>query len=904
MPVVHNTLRTRLQPRQDRRAIHMDRKMVTESPTSTSALNTTGDPFAANTGHKVSLFREPNILIGRIAEIVEYGRTYRVKLERGAALILCCDMVQTSMETMGARQLNTYLPGTMVIVIWHPFSTYGIIIGAIPDWMVAGRDAISDYVSQGSNVGLAVDQVHSYPLQLNDNGSVVDWSAGRPFDHIDTGDWGAVTDTGGMVFLDPFMTFMRIDEETGMFFFYDNQRGRLTAHNLQIRSGHHEFEAFEDQSETNSWEGHTTGMYCERMGKFEEGDRFREIQPEDYQLTMPWYTRFEPEDDEQQAFFRLRIFRGYFGQGDSRMLCLPEDGASGIQKYSDESKLPGVAEDQWDTDGHLSIRSAKSLTIAKRAILPNPKQLKVPEDVTGDIVDCIADDYRFRGKISCIPLPDHKVGDILDPISNPSLVRAAAWRDLYALKEMHKDLLGLRYHTKDWYVPNETDYSFSGQMADGIRDYSVLCSQQWLDPPDPIQLKVDERYNDGDKVNYWPNDSYLTLLEDGGILLADGYGFELRTIDGSAIMSAPGDIWMLPGRSFHCWAGWDITARGNNCVDIAANKCDVRIKANNNVLILGGNNVCGGVLIESKSPAIEFECHDESEIIGGIILRAKHSAVVTYAAQIELILSQSGADPVAHPPSIILQAHGGDILTESTHFTRYIRKSAQDVFISDTGDCPPCTICAVNEYWCHSTLIGTPLRVTDSTYIDGCLLVYDDITAGGHITGQSIDILSDYSTLYTAQSDLATRVSYLQTWAGTACYDVRKLECDTDVKKLEFFWRTTAQQRMEDLVLFENKWQQEARVKSMPMEKWTENPLVCEDCFAGKTQHFYPPPGKQAWVDDADWYHEDQQLFDITTNLMEDWGPVYEYPTPQYAEPTNEKFDGNFLIVRNTCVGC
>ena len=900
-PVFKNSILDRLQPKQDRRAIHSERRMTTEAPSSTSNLATTADPYASNTGHKVSLFSEPNIVIGRIAEIVEYGRTYRVKLERGAGMILCCDMIQTSCETMGARQLNSYVPGSMVIVVWHPHALYGIILGVIPDWMVAPQDAVSDYISQGSNVGLTVDQVQSFPLNLNDAGAVVDWSAGRPFDHIADGDWGAVTDTGAMVFLDPFMTFMRVDEETGLFFFYDNQRGRLTAHNLQVRSGAHEFEAFEDQSETNSWEGYTTGMYCERMGSFSEGSRYREYTPDDYQFISPWYTRYEPEDDEQQAIFRLRVFRGYFGQGDSRMLCIPPVGASGIQTYSDELKFPGVSEDQWDTDGQISIRSAKSLIIAKRAILPNPKQLKVPEDVTGDIANCTADNYRFRGKISCLPLPDHKVGDMTDAAFKPSLVRAAAFRDMYALKEIHKDMLGLRYHKTDWYVPNESDYPFSGQMIDGIRDYSVLCSQQWLDPADPILLHVDDRYNNNSPVKYWPSDSYLAMLEDGGLLLADGFGFELRTVDGSAIMSTPGDIWMLPGRSFHAWAGWDVSVRGNNCVDIAANNCDVRIKAENRCLIMGGNDKCGGVLIESKSPGIQFTCDADREIIGGVILRAKNSAVVTYAAQIELILSGE----VAYPPAIVLQAHGQQIITESTNFIRFIEQSAQDVFISSgVDDCPPCTVCAVNEYWCDGALLCTPLRVNANVFVNGCLLVEDEVTVGGPLVGTDFQIIDDFSTLDQAATDTSDRCAYLMDWGVDAIALARELECDTDVAELEFYFRSTDQQKMSDLVLFETKWQQEARVIGMPVVAWTENPIVFNGCFTGITDYNYPPPGKAAWVTDSDWYNEDQTLYSLSTNLMTDWGPAYEYPTPTYQAPTNQPFDGNFLIIRNTCEDC
>jgi len=37
---------------------------------------------------------------------------------------------------------------------------------------------------------------------------------------------------------------------------------------------------------------------------------------------------------------------------------------------------------------------------------------------------------------------------------------------------------------------------------------------------------------------------------------------------------------------------------------------------------------------------------------------------------------------------------------------------------------------------------------------------------------------------------------------------------------------------------------------------------------------------------------------------MKDWGLGYEYPNPQYDEPEPQPFDGNFMIVRNTCNTC
>lgn len=901
MPLAYSNMRDKLRQKVDRRAINIERQLVSRNPTANANLVSTGDPYSTNSIHKVALSREPSIIAGRIVEVIEYAKSYKVVLDRGAGEIICCALQNTSSETMGARTLTSYVPGTFVVVLLPPHAAWGFIVGAMPGWMVAGKDAMSDYISQGSNVGLHVDAVSNFPFSLNDNGGIVDFSAGGAFDHVADGDWGAVTDTGGMVFLDSFMAFMRIDEETGIFLFYDNQRARLSGHNLQIRSGIHEANYDDDQWELDYWEGHTTGSNFERMGSFDESKVSRENDVDDYQLSKPWYSRYEPTQDDQQAIFRLRTFRGYFGQGDMKTLCIPPVSASGVQQYSKQEKFPGVAEENWATDGMISIRSAKGLIIAKRAVLPNPKQMFVAEDVNGDKVDDTNDNYRFRGTQSTLPLPNHKVGDMTDAMTQPSLVRAAAFRDMYMLDTQHKNLLGLRYHKLDWYVPNESDYSFSSQMASGISDYSTLANNQWLTPPDPIQLTVDSRYNNGNAVKYWPTDSYLAFLEDGSMNQADGFGSEIRMVDGSIVISCPGDIFMLAGRSIHEWAGWDVSVRGNNCVDIVANKCDVRIKAENTVFVLGGNSgKCGGVLVESRSPGIKFACtpsgDDISEQVGGILLRAKNSAVVTFAAQIELILSQSGDATQGIPSAIVLQAHDGLITTESKHFFRFLHQSAQDVFTDSN-----CSICGVNEYWCSSALINSKLRVANNVFVDGCLLVYDDTTVGGHVAAVSLDTLTDFSTLMTAASEMSTRQSQLSTWASSACSDMRQFESQTDATKVEFYFRSSEQQQTENFVLFETKWQQEARVKGMSVQKWTENPVMGSDCFSGLTKYSYPPPGKGSWVDNQSLYTQDQTLFNVNTNLAEDWGAAYEYPTPTYSEPTKQVFDGNFLIIKNPC---
>jgi hypothetical protein len=617
--------------RQDRRAIELERQVVNEMPGRKAQLRSTADPYSSVSSHKIDLAREPFCVYGRIVDYVPFAHYYRVQLDRGGGVVQATPILQASHEFATVRELNTYTVGTGVWVIWHPHMQNALILGSAPDFGHDARHGHSDWVSQGSRVGLNVDDVFKFPFQLALAGGVIDWSAGRPIDALHGGDWGAAAYTGLSFFLDPFMVYMRVDEETGVWGFYDDQLLRVAGHNLQMRSAGHDRTDHDDEEEFNSIQAYTPYLWEARGGfsrkdtrKASDGSSklWREVAAINVQQGTPHYSYLEPAIDNQQAMHRYRQFLGYLGQGRKTTLFLPcppvkhasvdqitTDNATGeydeyqfstnVLAVDDRVKFPGVYEENVGLDGSLATRSAKSIILSKRLLIPEPKRVKEDPDLAGDRHT----NYKANGVYGTGEA--HKIGDIAYPIgTHQNLTQAAAFLDVYAHAFNWKGVHPFEYHGKDWYMPEESEYPYADEMGRGNPPFGALRSGHYLLAPVPVALKVDDRYG---QVAYFPNDSYIALLDDGGIVIGDGYGSEIRMTGGNIYRTAPGDLYDLSGKNTVCWAGHDWIARANFSAELDANKCNVRIKADNKVMIYGGNQTCGGVLIESKAPGIAFE---------------------------------------------------------------------------------------------------------------------------------------------------------------------------------------------------------------------------------------------------------------------------------------------------------
>jgi hypothetical protein len=87
----------------------------------------------------------------------------------------------------------------------------------------------------------------------------------------------------------------------------------------------------------------------------------------------------------------------------------------------------------------------------------------------------------------------------------------------------------------------------------------------------------------------------------------------------------------------------------NDGVDISTTEENIRIKSEENVLILAGNSSekPGGVLIESRAPSASYDfdqCGDGIKF-GGIVLRAPKSDVVTLGSKIYMRTGGGDSSP-------------------------------------------------------------------------------------------------------------------------------------------------------------------------------------------------------------------------------------------------------------------
>lgn len=851
------------------RSFNLELKNQVQFPHGVNATTPSADPMSTGSAKSHALTENVQIYFGRITDHVAYTRAYRVQIEGGPAIV-CCDLVQSSLTPIGAKQINTYVPGSGVYVLWHPKSTYGIIIGAVPDYLTDSRLSMSDFVNQGSRVGFNVDLVNKFPLYLSNSGNISNWSANRPFDSSGVGEWGAFTETGLAVFLDPFMAYMRVDESTGLFLFYHDQLARLSGYNLQIRTSGNEREDLDDQNEICHFEGQATYPWEARGRFFLTPNSYRELDSETQQKQYQFYSRFEPIEDEQQPFYRLMTYRGYLGQIESRYVSLVPD--LGPYRLDLAHVYPGVFEEHIALNGRYTLRSVKGITIGKTNYICVPKQIRRQEDPEGDNPT----HYKFSGLGNFGK--NHVIYDSLpftpvypDPAAeHEGAVRAAAILDQLAYQFNWEALHPFHYHTQDWYVPEEQNLPTFDENSNSL-DFFSMQSKQYMTMPTPKNYYIDHRYGIG---KFYLTESFLNFAEDGGITLADGYGFELRSTQGNVFISAPGDIWFLPGKNLNIWSGFDTIVKAKNSIDLSASNKDVRIKADRNMQFLSGLSGCGGTIIENRGVDNVSDFNDkigEDVLFTGILLKSRDSHVSSLGKHILLSTNVkkygsdnifksenptlSGPEEFIGGPIVIDAGPGekGSILTYSRIFHRRIGKAAFDCFEVNPG-APVKDAYSVNAYWAGRAHFGGIVQSEKSGYFKENLVVGNSIFAKNKIANQSgkINKITDAQKIEDIITMIDDTAFDLKNEADNYKNSGRELIEDTGggLRLAEFSFRNELQYKTVDFMIYELRWHQLARMNFtyLSLPKWTEktSEQLVNDTY-NKVKYTAPHPGYRKW---------------------------------------------------------
>lgn len=857
------------------------------------------DPLLASPAVNRALSEGAKLRFGIVVDAVAYVQAYRVFFEAGTPPIPCTLLTSTSLSPIGASAITTLVPWTRVWCLVHPELDYGLIIGVDPKPIIDPTTSRSDVIHGANRSGLRVDAAHNAILRLDNGGGASDWSAGRPFDATTAGEWGAQTETGMRITLDSFLAQLGASEACGVFAFYHDELLRMMGVNLQEFTAGSERELLFDEGEIAGYKG-VTPYPWEQTGALAPGlTAFKPIDPQASQIDTPYYGSLEPENDDQQAFHRVVTLDGYLGQGGRSMVLLPPNGG-GLFRYSTEASVPCVAADTTSLTGRRVIESAQGNWLIKRIAIPGPKRARRPEDAKGDSET----NYLFAGLPGAGHGPSHEVSagpTSKDP--DPHIQTVAAVLDTVAFMCNWEGIHPLHYHKQDWALPDEADTDVgTNQTPIG---FGELAGSQFLSPPNPIPQNVDHRYGD---VNYYPNISYFGQLPDGGVVIGDGYGSEIRMSGGDITISCPGNIWFKAGKNVIQLAGRDLIMRAKQSADISCTNGDLRLKAENNLQVLANK---GGVLIESKAEAPSFTYANvvgENVVSGGIQLKSAHGGLTAWASSVYL---RTGGGDVDNGPIVLDASRGADsILTYSDDFVRFLGDSAFDYFGTEGNIIGANTFNGSSAKFAGTLDTGGTLTVaTGGITVSGMISVAD-----GHIqtslAAENNGLVADLNEgdLDTVNGALNTSnnnnqdatqtgaESWQQDFAGTggpnetAWYAPGQPGDDDTISAVGFSFRDDAQYLTEGFRIFEDRWQQLARAGGGAPATWTETPIR-----AGST-NTYPFPGLNAWFEEETLLEQDLVLFDLENGVSVTRDPAV-YGKPVLKAPTPKKADGNYAVI-------
>lgn len=868
------------------------------------------DPLGAEFARAMDLNgTDLRIARGTVVDSIAYLHAYRVHLEHLGPPLLCSFATHTACLPMGARSLETLPPGAAVIVAWRERSGLGTILAAEPPLGVDPALALCDWIAMAGRCGMAIDPAHQALFQGRETGWPANYAAGRPRDSTTAGEWGAIFETGARVAADSFLVQLAIDEATGVFAFYHDQLLRVAGVNFQAFSAAHAFTAGDDEGECHLERGWSPFPW-EEQGALQAGAAYaRDVPTGQSQGSAPWYAAREPIFDDQAPFHRRVFWGGYPGQGGKDLVQAPPawpPAVSGagpppppVQRLTAPPEAAydaaGLIEEQRTLAGSWALRGAKSVHIMKQSAVPAPRRLRAAEDAAGDSPA----NYRPAGLGGNGP-PHKAPADVETTTDVPGQNVAALYDGVAQLRNWQGEH-GFAYHALDWRVPEETDSPLCPRGA-APADLGALAERDSLPPPPPVSLAVGGAHGD---VKYFPNEAGLHLLDDGSVVLRDGFGSAIVMTGGRIYLDPASDLMVRAGRSAIVWAGRDISLRARKCAEMSASTGDLRLKAERNLHALAGNSGAGGLLLESRgADAYTYKnVVGDQTVSGGVQVKSAGSFVAW--ANGHYLRSLNGGP-------IVLDADqgAGPIVTWSDTMTRYLAGAALDAF----G--PPAKATAANRFTAQGAVMAGALSCGGGATFAGGVLAAGDVTAidGGFASNQAPAAGGQVGG-FAPGGDRPARRALASAAAGGASAAASASEFYADaiapnwyadgqagdpalIALAGFSFRTTEQYQTAGLSCWETAWQQYGRLSGSSLAPWNEPPV------SSGTISTRPWPGDAAWARGGAFLTQDLALYDVAAGAAAPRGKNQAaYEAPRYKAPATSPFDGHYMVIDTPAPG-
>ena len=536
-------------------------------------------------------------------------------------------------------------------------------------------------MQQGGNSGVKkVEAYRNIPKTTTGAHNWVAQSCGRPMDGT-IGEYARMSETGIGLLIDSFQAYLRVNEACGLWLNYFDSFAKLAALSLQIQSYcEHVFQQY-DEGELFSMRGYATYPW-EAAGTYAPGEDFSKANgAESVQLDKEFpFAAEDLKDFSTTPVYRMTDHTGYLGQGFNRTLVRPAK-TSGTCKMTDAvaDKDIGLFQELLALDGGYSIRSAKQILLAKYPLIPTPRRKRQVEDALGDDLK-ENNNYLFSGVYGSGE--EHKVAEWTDNGINdvPNMVRVAGVLDMIVRHFNWKSTHPFFYHKKDYAYPEEGD---NNSPLKEVKFYRGTMGESYVEVS-PKQLKIDNRYKD---VNYYNTASFITLAEDGSVILADGYGSQITMGGGQIRLEAGGDVMLMSGARVVTLAN-EAIIRAKGSVDVSSSSKDVRLKAENNMQLLAGNSGSGGMLLESKgagSTQIYKQLIGEQVYGAGITLLSRGGCVNTIAKTTYMRTGVDEGNPESTGEFIIDCANGKSRMAVYARANMFFNSEGMGIYHSPSG---------------------------------------------------------------------------------------------------------------------------------------------------------------------------------------------------------------------------
>ena len=286
------------------------------------------------------------------------------------------------------------------------------------------------------------------------------------------------------------MAWLRASHFCGVEAFWFDNLLRLTGFNLELLTSASELRALNDEgewSEVYRW----SPFPWEASGVLEHTTDFTKHAADVYNDPKGRAGR-EPVEDDQMGIWRVQRFRGYLGDLERTVVALPAadalQSAAGIERLSNETRLPGLLDTGFTADGRWHVSSAKGVLLEKTVTIPVPKELILPDDATGDGPE----DYKAAGAWGEGDSHEKKDPTLDDDQAG---LRSLFALERHALLRDYYDNLTFTRHAKDWLLPTEQDAAtaFGLNKAAYEPSTTIVDLDFWMPLPKAVELDIEAR---------------------------------------------------------------------------------------------------------------------------------------------------------------------------------------------------------------------------------------------------------------------------------------------------------------------------------------------------------------------------------------------------------------------------